>query len=158
MNSKLIKPLLFTILVVVLTVYSVIANASSFSKDYFYGVDITSIYDGDTFSIETEIWPQHFIRTNIRMYGIDTPEMTWRGKCQKEKDLGLAAREFLVKFIDNASYNKIPMTITRISHDKYNKRFVAKLFVGNKDVSKMMIDSGHAVEYYGKGTKKDWCL
>lgn len=159
MNEKIIKPLLFLILVVIIFIFSIqSSNAASFNKDYFYEVDVTSVYDGDTFSVETEVWPQHFIKTNIRLYGIDTPEKTWRAKCEKEKELALIARSYLMSIISNAENNKVPMIITYIDFDKYKKRYAAKFIIGNKDVSKMMIESGHAVEYYGKGIKKDWCL
>jgi len=135
-----------------------LAQASTFSKEYFYNVDVTSVYDGDTLTVETEIWPQHTVKTNIRMYGIDTPEKTWRGKCDKEKALALEARNYLIGVIERAKASNEQIYITKIKYDKYARRFVAVLMIGNKNVSQMMINSGYAVEYYGKGTKKDWCL
>ena len=157
MLENVIKPALFALFVILVTVYSVQANAASFSKDYFYNVDVVSVYDGDTFKVATEIWPQHFIKTSIRMYGIDTPETTWRAKCTKEKALGIVARDYLRMMVNNAKNTKTPMTITNISKDKYAGRFLGNLFIGNVDVSKKMIELGYAVEYFGKGTKKDWC-
>lgn len=157
MKEKFIKPLLFIMLVVIVTVFSVNTNAANFSKEYFYNVDVVSVYDGDTFTIESEIWPQHSIKTNIRLYGIDTPEKTWRAKCEKEKVLAINARDYLINIIKQAELTNEQIYITNIKQDKYAKRFVAKLFIGNKDVSQMMISTGHAVEYFGKGTKKDWC-
>ena len=155
MNQNLIKPVIFVVCLVIFTVYSTLVNAASFSKEYFYDVTVTNVYDGDTITIESEIWPQHFIKTNIRMYGIDTPEKTWRAKCEKEKVLALLARDYLKLLLDGASER---LYITGIKPDKYNKRFVAKLMIGNNSVSDMMISSGHAVEYFGKGIKKDWCI
>lgn len=133
------------------------AQATKFSKEYFYHVDIPSVYDGDTFTAKFNVWIGHTVTIKIRMLGIDTPEKSWRGKCDKEKALAITARRFLKKTIDDGIARGDEIYITEISKDKYAGRVLARLMIGNIDVSKLMIANGYAVEYWGKGTKKDWC-
>ncbi len=49
-------------------------------------------YDGDTCYIIYESLPESLQKMSIRVLGIDTPEI--KGKCDKEKELALEAREF----------------------------------------------------------------
>ena len=159
MIDEIIKPFLFALLVVITLIFSLReAEAAPFSKDYFYNVTVVSVYDGDTLTVESEIWPQHTINTNIRLYGIDTPEKTWRAKCDREKVLALNARDYLTNIVNQAKLSNNALYITNVKFDKYAKRFVAKLMIGNVSASDMLINAGHAVEYFGKGTKKDWCI
>ena len=150
------KKYIVLLLIFMLSVTS--AHSARFNKDYFYNVDVISVYDGDTFKVETEVWPSIKVNTNIRLYGIDTPEKTWRAKCEKEKVLAIEARNYLVNVTEIAKSNNIPITITGIKNDKYAGRHIAKLMIGNVDVSKNLIEEGYAVEYFGKGAKKDWCI
>lgn len=134
------------------------AIAAEFSKDYFYNVDVVSVYDGDTFTVTSEVWPSITVQTNIRLFGIDTPEQSWRAKCEKEQVLAVAARDFLVNALESAKSTEQQIYVTGIKKDKYAGRHVARLMIGTVDVGKAMINAGHAVEYFGRGTKKDWCL
>ncbi len=57
--------------------------------------EVTSIYDGDTFRVNINSWPEVIgRRVPVRIAGIDTPEM--RGKCQVEKELARKAKQFTV--------------------------------------------------------------
>jgi len=70
------------------------------AKDKSFGnanvLEITSIYDGDTFRANIEgfsaVIGKHM---SIRINGIDTPEL--RGKCDKEKQLARLAKQFAVE-------------------------------------------------------------
>ena len=55
--------------------------------------DVISVYDGDTFTVDAYYWPGHTTRVSVRVAGVDTPEI--RGKCQREKDLAVRARDFV---------------------------------------------------------------
>ena len=87
--------------------HKIIINVSSYLycfspqiKDKSFGnanvLEITSIYDGDTFRANIEGFPpvigEHM---SIRINGIDTPEL--RGKCDKEKQLAKLAKHFTVE-------------------------------------------------------------
>lgn len=84
----------FTILALCITPLPLMA------KDVSYGnakvLEVTSIYDGDTFRVNIEGFPpivgEHI---PIRINGIDTPEL--RGKCDKEKQQARLAKQFTVE-------------------------------------------------------------
>ncbi|MGD8588934.1 MAG: hypothetical protein PVG22_08910 [Chromatiales bacterium] len=57
--------------------------------------EVTSIYDSDTFRVINKDWPPIIgNRINIRINGIDTPELS--GKCHKEKELARKANQATV--------------------------------------------------------------
>lgn len=57
--------------------------------------EITSIYDGDTFRVKIDSWPEIAgERVPVRILGIDTPEL--RTKCESEKALARKAKQFTV--------------------------------------------------------------
>ena len=69
------------------------------AKDKNFGnanvLEVTSIYDGDTFRGNIEGFPAVIGESmSIRINGIDTPEL--RGKCDKEKQLARLAKQFTV--------------------------------------------------------------
>lgn len=124
------------------------------AKDKSYGgakvLEVTSIYDGDTFRANIEGFPavigEHM---SIRMNGIDTPEL--RGKCDKEKQLARLAKQFTVEHLRAAK----SITLKNIKRGKYF-RLIADVYVDGVNLGKQLIKQGHAVRYEGK-TKKTWC-
>ena len=50
----------------------------------WYRAEVLHVIDGDSFRVKAGIWLDHLVETNIRLRGIDTPEL--RGaKCAAEK-------------------------------------------------------------------------
>lgn len=126
---------------------------------------IVSVYDGDT--IKTDLsWrlPEPLNKVSIRIYGIDTPEMPAksyattgklnRAKCVKEAELALKAKARVEEIVGSNTR----MKVTDFKWGRNGARIVAKVSIGGVDVAKTLIDEGYAVEYYGSGTKQDWCL
>ena len=81
------------------TLFFIVLNCFSWNivaKEMSYGIanvlEVTSIYDGDTFRANIEGYPaiigEHM---SIRINGIDTPEL--RGKCDKEKQLARKGKQ-----------------------------------------------------------------
>lgn len=147
------------ILVAVLFLFSTGGMAQTYML-----LPIVEVHDGDT--IKTDLtWrlPAPLNEMSIRVYGIDTPEMPaksyattgklGRAKCDKEALLALKARDRVKEIVGT----KTRMKVTDFTWGKYAGRIVAKVSVGGVDISKTLINEGLAVEYYGKGTKKDWC-
>ena len=65
---------------------------------------ILNIYDGDTMTVMTEIWPNLIIKSTIRLLcGDESAVDAWelRGK---ERELGLIARQFVVNELSNLEY------------------------------------------------------
>ena len=54
---------------------------------------VVEVLDGDTFLAEATVWPGHSVRVNVRIRGIDAPEM--KARCDVERDAALRAREAL---------------------------------------------------------------
>jgi endonuclease YncB( thermonuclease family) len=118
---------------------------------------VIDVYDGDTFKI---IMPIDNVMKiiNIRMYGIDTPEL--KSKNDEERKMAKSARDEL----NNMIYEKI-LWIKILKHDKYGGRYVGMIFTNKNDsefdksINKIMIDKGLAYFYDGKIKKKsfnDW--
>lgn len=109
--------------------------------------------DGDTcaFDILTLVPLPAVFGTDIgvRLSGIDTPEKV--GKCAKEKQLALAARDFLRSKMDGAT-----IVLKDVSRDKYF-RLEATVLANGVNVNQLMISKGYAVPYHGTGPRKDWC-
>jgi len=107
-------------------------------------------YDGDTCYIDVPFLPDSLRKMSIRILGIDTPEI--KGKCDKEKELALEAREFANKAFREAN----EIDYQDLAWDKYGGRLLTNVYLDGKLYSKMIIDAGLARLYDG-GTKEGWC-
>ena len=124
------------------------------AKDKSFGnataLEITSIYDGDTFRANIKGFPavigEHM---SIRINGIDTPEL--RGKCDKEKQLARLAKQFTVERLRAAK----SVVLKNIKRGKYF-RLIADVYIDGVSLGEQLIKYGHAVKYKGK-TKQAWC-
>lgn len=52
--------------------------------------DVVSVYDGDTFTVEAEVWPGMTWRGSVRVAGVDAPEI--QGECDAEREQAIADR------------------------------------------------------------------
>ena len=131
-----------------------IAIAAIFLTSYakasaVYDVDITRVYDGDTFYANVQIWPQITINTAIRIRGIDAPEI--KTKCQYEKTKGLISKTILANLLKQSP------RILNVEHGKYAGRVIADVeLAADRDVAEIMTRQGHAVRYHG-GKRQKWC-
>ena len=124
------------------------------AKDKNFGsatvLEVTSIYDGDTFRANIKGLPpvigEHM---SIRINGIDTPEL--RGKCDKEKQLAGLAKQFTVERLRAAK----SIVLKNIKRGKYF-RLIADVYLDGVNLGGLLIKSKHAVRYKGK-TKQTWC-
>ena len=108
--------------------------------------------DGDTFVITDPKPPREFLQNKGRLVGIDTPESIKQfAKCQKEIELGLRAKEFSQKFVEQNNIDIIYLGL-----DKYG-RYLISLRKDNKDLAEELVKAGLAVFYDGGTKVKDWC-
>jgi endonuclease YncB( thermonuclease family) len=115
---------------------------------------VLKVIDGDTVEIEANYLPDPLKKhLSLRLYGIDTPEKGFRAKCSKENLLALNAKLFLEQEVSHAK--KIQIRI--LSWDKYGGRVLGDLIIDGVSMSHKIIEKGLAVQYNGKGPKKDWC-
>ena len=117
------------IALLIIPIFYFTLHAEAISKKN-YGVitvsEVTSIYDGDTFRANIKEYPELIgYRMGIRINGIDTPEM--RGKCQKEKNLARAAKQFTVTQLRGAE----KIELRNMKRGKYF-RIVADVYVDDK--------------------------
>ena len=107
---------------------------------------VIKVYDGDTITIASKLpnTESPIYRFNVRLNGIDSPEI--KGKTEKEKELAKASRDALNHLI----YGKI-VTLQNISTEKYG-RILADVYIDKINVSQWMLENKYAVKYNG-GTK-----
>lgn len=114
-----------------------------------YGVKIIKIIDGDTVDVDIDLGFGITLRDErVRIMGIDTPESRTRDKV--EKVFGLASKKRLKQLLDK---NAILVTKEdRHGEDMKGKfgRILGDFIVGDKLVTEIMIEEGHAVPYHGQ--------
>lgn len=120
---------------------------------------VESVYDGDTFTVRADIWPNHSVKISVRIMGIDTPEI--RGACTYEIELAKRARDFLKQtlfpFGGDIKGNRV--WLIEPKNGKYAGRVVATVLTDEGfDVATLMIHKGYARPYDGKGPRKSWCI
>ncbi|ABM04288.1 nuclease (SNase domain protein) [Psychromonas ingrahamii 37] len=131
-----------------------ITPLSLFAKPKNYGsvlvVEVTSIYDADTFRVNINDWPS-LIGENvrIRVNGVDAPEI--RGKCDSEKKGARLAKQFTVGKLRNAK----TIELRNMQRGKYF-RILADVYVDGKNLTELLITAKLARPYDG-GKRKGWC-
>ena len=101
--------------------------------------------DGDTIYLGEE---------KVRIVGLDAPE-TYQARCDSERRRGHRATAHLRYLLDAGH-----VAIQRQGRDRYG-RTLARVYVGGRDVARLMIEAGHAVPYHCPGgrcpRRIDWC-
>ena len=80
---------------------------------------VVEVIDGDTFLAEARVWPGHTVRVNIRIRGIDAPEM--KARCDAERAAALRARDALAL----ARRRQAGLDLQHIGGAKYYGRVLA---------------------------------
>tara|TARA_R110000868_G_scaffold16081_1_gene72759 strand:- start:2235 stop:2732 length:498 start_codon:yes stop_codon:yes gene_type:complete len=118
-----------------------------------YDAKILRVIDGDTVVIAAPFLPSPLKpQLAIRVFGVDTPEKSWRGKCKYEKDLGEMASQFTKALILSSTKHQVDI----IKWDKFGGRVLGDIILDGKSLRYLLIDNGYAREYYGK-KKESWC-
>ena len=136
------------------TLLSFLSYAENCSHDEktFRCVEYINNYDGDTVTFNIpNLHPLLGQKVNIRLSGVDTPEIRTKNKCEKTK--AKKAKAIVAKLLKNAKR----IDLTNVSRGKYF-RIVADVIVDGTSLRKLLLRSGYAYAYKG-GTKKriDWC-
>lgn len=120
-------------------------------EDKWYRAKVLKVTDGDSFRVRARIWLDHLVETNIRVRGIDTPEIK-RAKCKGEKAKGKAAKKKLAAWLADG------VILHKVEYDKYGGRVLADVYTSDfKNVSLLMVDGGFARFYDGRGPRGGWC-
>lgn len=127
---------------------------SSPSWSAFYGpyaLTAPIAIDGDTINADVQVWPDLTVDTNIRVRGVDTPELRAPTAC--ERDLAVKAKAFTSIWL--LTYQ--PILISSVAPDKYSGRYDAVVTgIGGAVLATDLINAGHGVPYSG-GARKPWC-
>ncbi|MGD9912671.1 MAG: thermonuclease family protein [Rhizobiaceae bacterium] len=112
-------------------------------------VRVVSVLDGDTFRAEAHVWPGHHVTVNVRIRGIDAPEM--KSRCDEERDAARAAREALAVMLGET------VRIANIAGAKYYGRVLADVATADgAGVADTMLGL-HLVRRYDGGRRDSWC-
>ena len=99
------------------------------------GAAVPDVVDGDTLRVRAHMWPGQQWEGNIRLFGIDTPEL--RGsKCQAEKVQGILSRDTLVSLVPPR------VTLINVKPGKFAGRFVAEVMDGPRDLAHVIMEEG----------------
>lgn len=121
-------------------------------KKNFRCVKYIKNYDADTVTFKIpSVHPLLGEDINIRVTGVDTPEIRTKNKCEKEKG------RFAKKLVQNLLKNAKRIDLVNVERGKYF-RIVADVMIDGKSLSYYILKNGLGVTYDG-GKKKqvDWC-
>jgi endonuclease YncB( thermonuclease family) len=146
--KKILSNLLITLCFV-----PILAFAQKQPKGVTYDVEIIRVSDGDTIVIAAPYLPAPLKpELAVRIFGVDTPEKGWRGQCESEKAAGEVASEFAKNLVQSSKQKQVII----YSWDKFGGRILGDIILDGKSLRKLLIDNGHAREYYGD-SKQSWC-
>ena len=112
--------------------------------------NVLRVLDGDTFVAEAHLWPGQDLRINVRIRGIDAPEM--KSRCQMERILARQARDMLEELVDER-----PVVISNIAGAKYYGRVLADVHSETGEALGPALLSLELVRAYAGGRRKGWC-
>ena len=113
---------------------------------FVYNAILERVVDGDTVDVTLDLgFSVHLKKQRCRLAGIDTPESRTRNL--EEKALGLKAKERLKELCVGS------FKIQSLGKGKYGRILAISYTEDGQDICQMLIQEGHAVEYWG-GTKK----
>ena len=111
---------------------------------------VLEVLDGDTFLAEAIVWPGHTVRVNVRIRGIDAPEM--KARCEGERAAAERARDALALL-----FGADPVAISNISGAKYYGRVLADVTTADGQGVASVLLGESLVRPYGGGRREAWC-
>jgi micrococcal nuclease len=111
---------------------------------------VVEVLDGDTFLAEALVWPGHTVRVNVRIRGIDAPEM--KARCGAERAAAEKAREALTSL-----FGADRIAISNISGAKYYGRVLADVTTAGGQAVASVLLGEKLVRPYGGGRRETWC-
>lgn len=111
---------------------------------------VLNVIDGDTFLADAQVWPGQFVRVNVRIRGIDAPEM--KSRCASEHHAALRARNALAELIGDGA-----VSISNIGGAKYYGRVLADVRTQEGVLIARAMLGRSLVRPYAGGRRKSWC-
>jgi endonuclease YncB( thermonuclease family) len=118
-----------------------------------YDAQILRVTDGDTVVIAAPFLPAPLKpELAVRIYGVDTPEKSFRGQCDSEKQRGEAASVFTKNLVQASQHRQVIL----YGWDKFGGRVLGDIILNGQSLRTQLITNGFAREYYGDA-KQSWC-
>lgn len=118
-----------------------------------YDATIVRASDGDTIVIAAPYLPAPLKpEIAVRIYGVDTPEKSFRAKCESERVRGEQSSEFTKLLINSTKKHQVVL----YGWDKFGGRVLGDLILDGMSLRNLLIKNGFAREYFGEA-KTSWC-
>ena len=118
-----------------------------------YDTTIVRAVDGDTIVVAAPYLPAPLKpELGVRIFGVDTPEKGFRGKCESEKKRGEQASEFTKLVIKSTKKHQVVL----YDWDKFGGRVLGDILLDGMSLRQLLIKNGFAREYFGDA-KQSWC-
>ena len=118
-----------------------------------YDTTIVRAVDGDTIIIAAPYLPAPLKpELGVRIFGVDTPEKSFRAKCTSEKTRGEQASVFVKDLIAATKKHQVVL----YGWDKFGGRVLGDILFDGMSLRTLLIKNGFAREYYGDA-KQSWC-
>lgn len=114
-------------------------------KTYELTAFIKRVVDGDTVIATVDCLFDVKIDMTLRLFGIDTPELT--SKVSAERATAKAAKARLIQLVEGKN-----IKIQSYKEKEKYGRYLAELIVGDVNINQLLITEGLATPYFG-GTK-----
>ncbi len=143
------------LIICVFTVSPAGAKTKSVQESKIYDAIVLKVIDGDTLKAKVKLWSDLEKIANLRIRGIDTPEL--RSKCAQEKKLARRARDKLKQILGIKKRSDRPeILLHNVAPGKYH-RYLADVFTAKgQNVAEALIKAGLARLYLG-GKRASWC-
>lgn len=118
-----------------------------------YDATIVRASDGDTVVIAAPWVPAPMKKEiAVRVFGVDTPEKSFRAKCESEKQRGDQASAFTKDVIAATKKHQVIL----YGWDKFGGRVLGDLILDGMSLRDLLIKNGFARAYFGE-EKQSWC-
>jgi micrococcal nuclease len=118
-----------------------------------YDAKIVRAIDGDTIVIEAPYLPAPLKpELGVRIFGVDTPEKSFRAKCTSEKVRGDQATIFTKDVIAATKKHQVVL----YDWDKFGGRVLGDILLDGMSLRDLLIKNGFARAYFGDA-KQSWC-
>jgi len=118
-----------------------------------YDAKIIRAIDGDTIVIAAPYLPAPLKpEFGVRIFGVDTPEKSFRAKCASEKARGEQATVFVNDLIANTKKHQVVL----YNWDKFGGRVLGDMLFDGVSLRELLIKNGFARAYFGDA-KQSWC-
>ncbi len=118
-----------------------------------YDAKIIRAIDGDTIVIAAPYLPAPLKpELGVRIFGVDTPEKSFRAKCDIEKQRGEQASVFVKNLITSTKKHQVVL----YDWDKFGGRVLGDMLFDGVSLRELLIKNGFARAYFGDA-KQSWC-